>query len=78
MSSNRKRFADTAPPLTVDDKLAFRIREGAAVVGLSRSTIYKLMAQGALHTVKVRGRRLIPRAELVALLHSGMRNESAP
>lgn len=39
---------------------AYHVDEAALVYGLSRSTLYKLMAIGKLRTVKVGGRRLIP------------------
>jgi excisionase family DNA binding protein len=40
-----------------------------AAYRLSRSTIYKLIAAGTLRTVKIGGRRLIPRDALEALLN---------
>jgi len=36
--------------------------------GLSRSTLYRLMGDGQLAYLKVRGRRLIPRTALAELL----------
>jgi excisionase family DNA binding protein len=53
------------------EKRAFHVKEAAAVYRLSRSTLYKLMAAGILRTVKVGGRRLIPRDALEALLEGG-------
>ena len=38
---------------------------------LSRSTLYKLISAKQLHTVKIGGRRLIPRDELESLLNNG-------
>jgi excisionase family DNA binding protein len=55
----------------VTDKRALRVNEAAALYGLSRSTIYVLMASGSLRSVKIRGRRLIPRDALEALLVKG-------
>lgn len=46
---------------------AFRVKEAAAAYGLSRSTLYKLANEGRLRTVKIGGRRLIPRDALEAL-----------
>lgn len=51
-----------------NERRAFRVKDAAAVYGWSRSTLYKLMKEGALRTVKVGGRRLIPRDELEALI----------
>ena len=50
------------------ERLAFRINDAAAAVGLSRSTLYKLIAANKLRTVKVAGRRLIPVSALDALI----------
>jgi excisionase family DNA binding protein len=50
------------------DKRALRIKEFCEAYGLSRSTAYKLMAQGKLRTVRVGGRRLIPTDAAEALL----------
>jgi excisionase family DNA binding protein len=51
-----------------DDRLAYRVDEFCRVAGLSRSTIYKLMSEGRLRTVRVAGRRLIPADAARALL----------
>jgi excisionase family DNA binding protein len=56
---------------TISDRRAYRINEAAHAYGLSRSTLYKLMAAGALHNVKIGGRRLIPRDAIEALLTGG-------
>jgi excisionase family DNA binding protein len=44
------------------------IPRAIAETGLSRSTLYRLMRDRELAYVKVRGRRLIPRAALADLL----------
>lgn len=54
-----------------DEKRAYRINEAVAAYRLSRSTLYKLIAAGTLRTVKIGGRRLIPRDALEALLSEG-------
>jgi excisionase family DNA binding protein len=54
-----------------DEKRAYRINEAVAAYRLSRSTLYKLIAAGTLRTVKIGGRRLIPRDALEALLNEG-------
>ena len=53
------------------ERRALRINDAAAAYGLGRSTIYKLMAEGKLSTVKIAGRRLIPRDNLESLLREG-------
>jgi excisionase family DNA binding protein len=50
------------------ERRAFHVKEAAKVYGWSRSTLYKLMKAGTLRTVKVGGRRLIPRDALEALI----------
>ncbi len=49
-------------------KLAFRVDEAVFSGGISRSGIYRAIKDGRLRTVKVGGRRLIPRAALEAFL----------
>ena len=51
-----------------ENRLALRVNDAAMWVGLSRSTIYKLIAAKKLQTVKVAGRRLIPVAAIRALI----------
>lgn len=53
-----------------DPKLALRINEAVAASGLSRSTLYVLMARKHLPAVKVGGRRLIMRHDLEMFLQS--------
>ena len=43
-----------------NEKRALRIKEASALYGISRSTIYVLMARGTLKSVKVGGSRLVP------------------
>jgi len=50
------------------DCRAYRVNEAASVYRVSRSTLYKLLNEGALPTVKIAGRRLIPRDAMEALI----------
>ena len=50
------------------ERRALRINDAAAAYGVGRSTIYKLMQEGKLATVKVAGRRLVPCDNMEALL----------
>ena len=45
-----------------EEKRAYRVNEAVAAYRLSRSTLYKLISDGTLRTVKIAGRRLIPRS----------------
>ncbi len=47
-------------PLPPDVALSYRINDAAAVSGLSRSTLYNLIAEKKLRSIVVAGRRLIP------------------
>lgn len=47
-------------------KLAYRIDEAASAIGVSRSTIYELVALGELELGKVAGRSVIRREQLEA------------
>jgi excisionase family DNA binding protein len=56
----------TRQELPAADKIAFRVRDASRVSGLSRSTLYALIGEGKLKSVKARGRRLILRSDLEA------------
>jgi excisionase family DNA binding protein len=51
-----------------NEPLAYRVNEFCRVVGLGRTSVYGLIGDGTLTTVKIRGRRLIPRDAALALL----------
>ena len=53
---------------SIQNKRALRINEASALYGISRSTIYKIMGEGTLRTVKIGGRRLIPRDAIESLI----------
>jgi excisionase family DNA binding protein len=61
---------NTKPPSDVDVR-AYRVDDAAKAYGLSRSTLYKLLAQGRLKSTLVGRRRLILRDSLDALLGGG-------
>jgi excisionase family DNA binding protein len=52
------------------DRLAYRPGEAAAALGLSRSRVYELMAQGVIPYRQIGSVRLIPRTALDNLLAS--------
>jgi len=54
-----------------NEPLAYRVNDFCRVVGLGRTSVYALMAEGKLATVKVGNRRLIPREAALALLAEG-------
>jgi excisionase family DNA binding protein len=55
-------------PLPQDAVLAYRINDAVKVAGLSRSSLYALIGEGKLRSVRVAGRRLIPADALRDLL----------
>ena len=50
------------------ERRALSVMETARAVGLSRATIYRLIEQNRLVTVKIGSRRLVPVAAIDALL----------
>ena len=53
-------------------RLAYRIDEAAELVGISRDTIYKLIATGKLKTVKIGRCRVVTAKVLNAVLEKGV------
>jgi len=53
------------------ERRALSIVEAAAMCGLSRATLYRLIAEKKLATVKVLGRRLVRPEAIDALLNGG-------
>jgi excisionase family DNA binding protein len=48
----------------VEPNLLYRPREAAALLGISRATLYRLVAAGRLRAVRIGRAALIPREEL--------------
>jgi excisionase family DNA binding protein len=60
------------PPNFVETKRrAYSIREAASMCGVSRATLYRLLRQGKITTIKIGSRRLVPEASIDALLAGG-------
>jgi len=57
----------TKPASNIDVR-AYRVDAAARAYGLSRTTLYKLLAEGRLQSVRVGRRRLILRDSLESLL----------
>jgi excisionase family DNA binding protein len=58
----------TSQSTKATDKRAYAVKEASEMIGISRSMLYLLMKNGALRTVKLGGRRLVPRDAIEALL----------
>lgn len=54
--------------MTYPEKLTYSIKETCRVTSLSRSTIYKAIADQRLRTVRVGGRTLVPAENLRSFL----------
>lgn len=57
----------------ITGKRALSLREAAQAIGVSKATIYRLIGQRKLETVKVLGRRLVKPEAIEALLSGGER-----
>jgi len=55
------------------EKLSYRINEAVRVSGLGRTFLYEKIATGELKAIKIGGRRLIMRTDLVEFLRSSAR-----
>jgi excisionase family DNA binding protein len=51
------------------ERRALSMRETAHACGLSRATLYRLLKNGKLSTIKIGSRRLVPVASIDALLN---------
>lgn len=60
---NQNKLAEPAPT-----RLAYHIKEAAALLGVSRCLIFRLLAEGQLGSIRIGNRRLIPADELKAFL----------
>ena len=55
----------------LDSPKARRIPDACAALGVSRSTIYKLEAQGKIKLVRIAGRTVVPESEIDRLARQG-------
>jgi excisionase family DNA binding protein len=53
------------------ERRAFSIKETAKTCGVSRATLYRLIADGRLATLKIGARRVVPVCAIDALLSEG-------
>jgi excisionase family DNA binding protein len=64
----RRAVEAAAPGVPEMRKLSYTVKEAGAASGLSRSTLYGMIADGRLATIRLGGRRLIEAAAIEALL----------
>lgn len=58
--------------LTREGRRAFGLREFAVMFGISTDSAKRLATAGALHTIKVGGRRLVPIGEIERIERDGI------
>ena len=56
------------PQISIAERRTLTVDEVAAVLGISRATIYNLISDGELESVRIRGRRLVAREQIDALI----------
>lgn len=70
----KKNATDTDPemgkPLTERAALALGVRDAAVLLSVSEDTIRRMIEDDELRVVRLRGRIVIPRSEIDALLQS--------
>lgn len=49
------------------DRFAYTVNDACEAMGIKRTLLYRLVRRGALQTVKIGGRTLIPRSEIERL-----------
>jgi excisionase family DNA binding protein len=58
-----------APPVPSAERLAYSIQESAEMLGVNYFSVYRLIQRGKLKPCRaLRGKLLVPRAELLRLL----------
>jgi excisionase family DNA binding protein len=55
------------------EPLAYRISDACRVIGIGRTSLYELAADGKLSMIKVAGRTLVPASSLRALIECAER-----
>lgn len=65
---SRKRDSTRQRTKVHPGALAYSVDEAANLIGVSRRTLYQLIAERRLNSIKLRGRRLITRSALEQLL----------
>jgi Helix-turn-helix domain len=71
---NAKWMISMAEPFeegsVLTELLAFNIADASSISGLSRASLYKLFKTGELRAVKIAGRRMVLREDLLAMLEA--------
>jgi excisionase family DNA binding protein len=68
MDTKSKTAPQKKREIELHEKRAYHVEEATKIYGWSRSTLYKMIKNGTLRSIRVAGRRLIPRDALEALI----------
>ncbi|MEJ1157374.1 helix-turn-helix domain-containing protein [Prosthecomicrobium sp. N25] len=60
------------------ERLAYTVADACKVLGIGRTTLYKLASEGVLKLVRIGGRTLVPRRELDSLIERASAEASSP
>ena len=74
-SSKRLRSAKTTVPGAPSGRLTYTVRETADALGVSRSTVYRLLYRGVLSSIPGLRHKLLPRSAVVAFVEQGGRHD---
>lgn len=66
-----KKWSPSPFAARTNERLTFSIKDATVLLGLGRTTIYKLIGDGQLDTVKIGNRTLIKTASIQALVDNG-------
>ena len=66
------KTAEQANRPSAPERLAYSVEEAAALLGVNYFSVYRLIQRGKLKACRaLRGKLLVPRAELLKLLNAG-------
>jgi len=68
MDNSYQRMPSQPVPLT---RVGYRVNDFCAVTGIGRTSLYELIRDGKIKTVRIAGRRIIPASEAERLLNEG-------
>jgi excisionase family DNA binding protein len=67
--SEHETITKVAGPLVAKERLAYSVQEAADLLGVNYFSVYRLVQRGKLKVCRaLRGKLLVPRAELIKLL----------
>ncbi|MGO4170531.1 helix-turn-helix transcriptional regulator [Novosphingobium sp. YAF33] len=70
MENGENRLAGNRRVMSPTEPLAVRIPEACRLIGIGRSTLYKMIAEGDLKVVKIGGATLVPMKSLRGIIEN--------